>query len=148
MAESLCSSLETVTTLFVNRLCAVLCLVAQSHPTLHDPMDCKPTRLLSPWGFSRQESWSELPCPPPEDLPDLGLEPRSSTLQSDSLTSAPPGKPKKTRMGSLSLLQGIFLNQESNRVSCNAGATREAPDQLSHQRSDQSLSRVRLFATP
>ena len=114
MAESLCSSLETVTTSFVNRLCAVLCSVAQSRPTLHDPMDCKPTRLLSPWGFSRQEYWSELPCPPPEDLPDLGLEPRSSTLQSDSLTSAPPGKPKKTGMGSLSLLQGIFLTQELN----------------------------------
>ena len=115
MAESLCSSLETVTTSFVNRLRAVLCSVAQSRPTLHDPMDCKPTRLLSPWGFSRQEYWSELPCPPPEDLPDLGLEPRSSTLQSDSLTSAPPGKPKKTGMGSLSLLQGIFLTQELNR---------------------------------
>ena len=26
-------------------------------------------------GFSRQEYWSGLPCPPPEDLPDLGMEP-------------------------------------------------------------------------
>ena len=39
---SLCGSLEPVTTLFVNQLCAVLCLVAQSRPTLHDPMDCSP----------------------------------------------------------------------------------------------------------
>ena len=25
-------------------------------------------------GFSRQEYWSGLPCPPPGDLPDLGIE--------------------------------------------------------------------------
>ena len=30
--------------------CAVLCLVAQSCPTLCYPMDCYPTRLLCPWG--------------------------------------------------------------------------------------------------
>ena len=24
--------------------------------------------------FSRQESWNELPCPPPGDLPDPGIE--------------------------------------------------------------------------
>ena len=28
-------------------------------------------------GFSRQEHWSELPCPPPGDLPDPGIEPVS-----------------------------------------------------------------------
>ena len=28
-------------------------------------------------GFSRQEYWSELPCPPPEDLPYPGIEPMS-----------------------------------------------------------------------
>ena len=28
-------------------------------------------------GFSRQEHWSGLPCSPPADLPDLGIEPRS-----------------------------------------------------------------------
>ena len=26
-------------------------------------------------GFSRQEYWRRLPCPPPEDLPDSGIEP-------------------------------------------------------------------------
>ena len=29
-------------------------------------------------GFPRQEYWSELPCPPPGHLPDLGMEPESS----------------------------------------------------------------------
>ena len=28
-------------------------------------------------GFSRQEYWSPLPCLPPEDLPDPGIEPTS-----------------------------------------------------------------------
>ena len=36
-------------------------------------------------GFSRQEHWSGLPCPPPGDLPDPGIEPASPALQADSL---------------------------------------------------------------
>ena len=30
-------------------------------------------------GFSRQEYWSGLPCPPPGDLPNPGIKPRSLT---------------------------------------------------------------------
>ena len=30
--------------------------------------------------FSRQEYWSGLPFPSPEDLPDSGIEPRSPAL--------------------------------------------------------------------
>ena len=41
-------------------------------------------------GFSGQEYWSELPCPPPGDLPNAGIEPRSSALQVDSLPSELP----------------------------------------------------------
>ena len=44
-------------------------------------------------GFFRLEYWSELPCPPPGDLPNPGTEPRSPTLEVDSLLSEPPGKP-------------------------------------------------------
>ena len=50
-----------------------MCLVTQSCLTLCDPVDCSPPRFLCPWGFSRQESWSGLPCPSPGDLPNLGL---------------------------------------------------------------------------
>ena len=42
-------------------------------------------------GFFRQESWSGLPCPPPGDLPNPGIEPMSSALQADSSPSGPPG---------------------------------------------------------
>ena len=34
-------------------------------------------QALLPKGFSRQEYWSELPCPPPGDLPDPGIKPVS-----------------------------------------------------------------------
>ena len=44
-------------------------------------------------GFSRQEFWSGLPFSSPGDLPNPGIEPKSPTLQADSLPSEPRGKP-------------------------------------------------------
>ena len=44
-------------------------------------------------GFSRQEYWSGLPFPSPGDLPNLGIEPVSPTLQADTLLSESPEKP-------------------------------------------------------
>ena len=55
-----------------------------------------------------------MPCPPAGDLPKPGVKSRSPALQADSLPSEPPGKPKNTAVGSLSLLQGIWPTQESN----------------------------------
>ena len=43
------------------------------------------------------------------------IEPRSPALQADSLPAKSQGKPKNTGVGNLSLLQGIFPTQESNR---------------------------------
>ena len=43
--------------------------------------------------FSRQEYQSGLPCPPPGDLPNPGIKPRSPAPQAESLPSEPPGKP-------------------------------------------------------
>ena len=37
-------------------------------------------QALLPVGFSRQAYWSGLPCPPPGDLPDPGIEPASPAL--------------------------------------------------------------------
>ena len=45
------------------RLFATLLAVARQAPLL--------------LGFSRHEYWSGLPCPPPEDLPNLEIEPTS-----------------------------------------------------------------------
>ena len=47
-------------------------------------------------GFSRQDYWNGLPCPPPGDLTDQGIQaasPESAALQADSLPSEPSGKP-------------------------------------------------------
>ena len=75
------------------------------------------------------------------DLPNPGIEPKFPALQADSLPSEPTGKPKHTGVGSLSLLQGIFPNQELNPVSSIAGrfftswANREALSLLQLQKS-------------
>ena len=45
-------------------------------------------------GFFRQDYWSGLPCPPPGDLLDPGIEPGSPALQADSLPTETPGNPK------------------------------------------------------
>ena len=60
--------------------------------------------LVTPWtvdyqaplsmGFSRQEYWSGLPLPSPEDLPNPRIELVSAALKADSLPSEPPGKAK------------------------------------------------------
>ena len=44
-----------------------------------------------------------------------GLEPRSPGLQVDALSAEPQGKTQNTKVGSLSLLQGIFPTQELNQ---------------------------------
>ena len=44
-------------------------------------------------GFSRQEHWSGLPCPPPGNLPDPGVELESPTLAGGFTTAELPGKP-------------------------------------------------------
>ena len=71
---------------------AVLCIVAQSYPTLQ-PHGLKPARFLRPGGFSRQECWSGLLCSPPGHIPNPGIKPRSPALQADSSPSEPPEKP-------------------------------------------------------
>ena len=66
-------------------------------------------------GFSRQEYQSVFPFSSPEYPFDPGIRPRSPALQAVSLPSKPPRKPKNTGVGNLSLFQGIFRTQESNR---------------------------------
>ena len=86
--------------------------VTQLCPTLCNPMDYTVHGILQ----ARILEWRILkPFPSPGDLPNPGIKPRSPALQADSLPEESPGKPKNTGVGSLSLLQGIFLIQESNR---------------------------------
>ena len=87
---------------------------SESHSVVSDSLQHHAT----PWTiqsmeFSRPEYCSGFPSP--GDIPNPGIEPRSPTLQVDSLPAEPQGKPKNTGMGSLSLLQQVFLTQESNQ---------------------------------
>ena len=64
--------------------------------------------LVNPWtvahqapltmGFSRQEYWSGLSFPFPEELPNPGIEPVSPVLQVESLLLSHQGGPKTERL--------------------------------------------------
>ena len=68
------------------------CLVFQLCLTLCNLMGCS-LPGFSVMGFSRQDYWSGLPCPPPVDLPNPGIQSASPTLQAESLPSEPAGNP-------------------------------------------------------
>ena len=78
----------------------ILCVLSRSVVSNSlQPHGLQPTRRLCPWGFSRQEYWSGLPCPPPGNLPDRGMEPvflKSPDWQVSSLPLVPPRKPLHT----------------------------------------------------
>ena len=95
----------------------VLCLVTQPCPTLCDPMDCSPPGSSVQWGFPRQEYWSGLPCPPPGDLPNPGIEPRSPTLQA----GATQGSPRILEWVAYPFSRGSSWPRNPARVSCIAG---------------------------
>ena len=67
----------------------VMCLVAQPCPTLCEPMDCSLPSSSVHEDSSGKNNWSGLPCSPPGDLPNPGIEQRSPTLQVNSLPSEP-----------------------------------------------------------
>ena len=76
--------------------------VTQTCPTLCDPWTIQSRVLeLVTFPFSRISS-------------QPGIEPRSPTLQADSLPSEPPGKHMNTGAHNLSLLQGMFPTQGLN----------------------------------
>ena len=96
-----CSKSISSVTLSVLRhnttLHAALCLVAQSCPTVCDPWTVARQTPLS-MGFPRQEYWSRLPCPPPGDLPNPGIELASPVLAGGFFTTEPPGKPQPMKL--------------------------------------------------
>ena len=90
-----------------------MCLVAQSCRTVCNPTDCS-LPGSSVHGDSLGENTGVVAMPSSRGSSRL-IEPRSPALQADSLPAEPPGKPKNTGVGSLSLVQGNFPAQESNR---------------------------------
>ena len=83
-------------------------------------------------GFSRQESWSGLPCPPPGDLPNRDQNQVCHIAGEFFTVWATSDTQEWAGVGSLSLLQRNSQPRNQTRVSCIAGrffpswATREA----------------------
>ena len=84
-------------------------LVTQSCPALCDPVDYTVHGILQ----ARILEWVAFPFSRGSSQPRDRTQ--SVAWQVNSLPAEPPGKPKNTGVGSLSLLQGIFQTQESNR---------------------------------
>ena len=73
-------------------VCLLSCSVVSHSLRCHG---LQPARLLCPWGVSRQEYCSGLPCPSPGDLSHPGIESTSlvsSALAGRFFTTEPPGK--------------------------------------------------------
>ena len=112
--------------------------VAQSCLTFCDPMD----RSIP--GFSvlgilqaRILKWVAVPFSRGSSQPRYQTQ--VSCIEGDSLPSEPPGKPKNTRVSSLSLLQEIFMTQELNwgllhhrQILCQTPANNKAKNLYQH----------------
>ena len=87
----------------VGRSFVLLCVCARARARAHTCMFSHVWLFATPWtvarqaplsmGFSRQEYWSGLLCPPPGDLPDPGIKSASSALAGKFFITVPPGKP-------------------------------------------------------
>ena len=111
---------------------------SESHLVLSESL--WPHGLYSPWNSPGQNTGVDS-CSNP------GIETRSPALQTDSLPSEPPGKPRNTRVGSLSLLQWIFLTQESNcgLLHCSVFFTSWATREAQYDMPVHSINIYRLF---
>ena len=69
-----------------NAVLDLLCVLSRfSHVQLFATLLTAAHQTLLSMEFSRQESWGGIPCPPPGDLPDPGIQPESLAVQVDSL---------------------------------------------------------------
>ena len=110
--------------------------VTQWCPTLCNPMAYTVHGILQ----ARILEWVAVPFS--RDLSNPGTEPRSPTLQVDSLTAGLQGKPKNTVVGSLSLFQQIFPTQELNQGLLHC---RQILYQLSYQGQEKNVQTLRLL---
>ena len=76
--KSLCSQNYDFSSIHIQMwVCVCVCVSHFSHVWLFETLWTVAHQAPLPMGFSRQEYWSGLPCPPPGDLPDQGIKPVS-----------------------------------------------------------------------
>ena len=69
-----------------------VCSVISGMSNCLQPYGLYLARLLCTWDSTGQQYWSGFPCPPPGNLPDLGMELASPALQGRFFTAEPLGK--------------------------------------------------------
>ena len=73
-----------------------MCLVPQAMSDSLQHHGLQPARLLCPWGFSRKEHWSALPCLLFQRIfPTKGWNSDVQQCSKDSLLNEPQGKPRE-----------------------------------------------------
>ena len=81
-----------------------VCPVGQLCPTLSDPIDCSPIRLLWPWNFAGKNTGI------PDDVPHPRIKPTSlvsPAMAGRFFTTAPPGKLQSIDKCVLNILPGL-----------------------------------------
>ena len=93
----------------IMHVCVLSCLSPEQHfATLWTVAPQAPLSM----GFSRQEYWCGLPCPPPGDLPDSGIESRvfsGSCIPGGFSTAEPSGHPLSGNSLALTTVIHCFL---------------------------------------
>ena len=101
---------------------AAFILVAQSCPTLCNPMDCSlPGSSVHGILQARILEWVAMPPHPPGDLPNLGIEPRSPTLQAVLYCLSHQGSPRILEWVAYPFSRGSSWPRDWTWVSCIAG---------------------------
>ena len=101
-------------------------------------------RPIQSMEFSRPEYWSGLPCLPPGDLPNPGIETRSPALRVDSLLAEPQGKPYLCSYLSVFLL--FLLSQVSSSSTSERANNHQSENSLQNINSKIVLGWMKLLS--
>ena len=91
------------------------------------PHGLQPTRLLCPWGFSRQEYWSGLPCPPPGIFPTQGLNPGLPHCRQMLYRLSHQGSIYNERWSHITNNLGFLGGLDGKESTCNSGDLGSSP---------------------
>ena len=83
----------------------------------------QPTRLLCPWGCSRQKRWSWLPCPPPGALPVQNVNPGLPHGKQTLYHLSHQGSPGILEWVACSFSRGTSWPRNWTGVCCTAGGS-------------------------
>ena len=110
------------------------------------PHGLQPAWLLCQWGFSRQEYWSGLPCPPPGNLPKPGSNPGLPQCRRILYHLSHQGSPRILESIACPFSRGSSQPRNWTGIPCIAGgffisrATREV--HIAHSKSKYYLSTI------